>query len=121
MKGGLKMGRNNLLLKSTIKHRINGRIRLRCEALKYLSNYKDEIEEKMKSSSFVDTVAVNTIIGSVLINYKEDVDENRVINFIDGIIAEYDIKAVSYTHLDVYKRQESYNGSNTTYDTVYKK
>ena len=86
------MGRNNLLLKSTIKHRINGRIRLRCEALKYLSNYKDEIEEKMKSSSFVDTVAVNTIIGSVLINYKEDVDENRVINFIDGIIAEYDIK-----------------------------
>lgn len=86
------MSRNNLLLKSSIKHKLNGRIRLRCEALKYLSNYKNEIKEKISSSSFIDEVEVNTVVGSMLINYKVDTDESRIISFIDGIMAEYDVK-----------------------------
>ena len=86
------MARNSLLLKSSIKHKIDGRIRLRCEALKYLSNYKDEIEEKIVSSSFIDEVGVNTVIGSILINYKVDVGESRIISFVDGIMAKYDVK-----------------------------
>lgn len=87
------MANNKLLLKSTIKHKINGRVRLRCEALKYLIAYKTEIEERVLSASFIDQVSINTVVGSMLINYNEDTDESRVVSFVDGIIGEYDVKA----------------------------
>lgn len=86
------MANNKLLLKSEIKHKIDGRIRLRCEALKYLSNYKNEIEERILSSAFIDEASINNIVGSMLIKYENTADESRIINFIDGIISEYDVK-----------------------------
>ncbi|WP_300276028.1 heavy metal translocating P-type ATPase [Peptacetobacter sp.] len=86
------MANNNLLLKSEIKHKINGRIRLRCEAIKYLSSYKEELEERILSSSFINEASINSVVGSMLIKYENTTDESKIISFIDGIISEYDVK-----------------------------
>ena len=86
------MRKNDLLLKSTIKHSMAGRIRLRCQGLKYLSDYKKEIEDKISNSSIVNSLEISTITGSILINYDKNISEDRIIHRVDNILKEYSLK-----------------------------
>ncbi|MGV3102015.1 HMA2 domain-containing protein [Clostridium perfringens] len=86
------MRKNDLLLKSTIKHSMAGRIRLRCQGLKYLSDYKKEIEDKISNSSIVNSLEISTITGSILINYDKNISEDRIIHRVDNVLKEYSLK-----------------------------
>ncbi|MDQ0151073.1 heavy metal translocating P-type ATPase [Eubacterium multiforme] len=86
------MRKNDLLLKSTIKHSIVGRIRLKCEGIKYLSEYKKEIEKKISSSSLIESCEINSIIGTLLINYDNNVEQEKIITIVDNILGEYSLK-----------------------------
>ena len=86
------MKRNSLLLKSTIAHSIAGRIRLKCEGFKYLSSYKSEIEKKVSNSSLIISSSINTITGSIIIDYNKNIDEHRIISLVDGIVEDYSLK-----------------------------
>lgn len=86
------MKRNSLLLKSTIAHSIKGRIRLKCEGLKHLSNYKSEIERKLSNNSLIISSSINTVTGSILVSYDNKIDENRIIGMVDALIEDYSLK-----------------------------
>lgn len=86
------MIKNDLLLKSTIKHSILGRIRLKCEGIKYLSEYKKEIEKKISIKLIIESCKINCIIGTVLINYDNNIEQEKIITIVDNILSEYSLK-----------------------------
>ncbi|WP_300348513.1 heavy metal translocating P-type ATPase [Clostridium sp.] len=86
------MRKKDLLLKSIVKHSISGRIRLKCQGLKHLGDYKKEIEDKISSSSIVNSLEINTITGSILINYDKNISEDKIIQRVDNILKEYSLK-----------------------------
>lgn len=87
------MKRGDLLLKCTVRHKIKGRIRFRCEGIKYLSNYGNEISEKLINISGVKKASLNCITGSILIEYRDRISDERIISATDSIMKEYSIKA----------------------------
>ena len=63
--------------------------------IKYYSRWgEDDSEVKNNDDS-----ALNTLAGDKAKEYKYDENSHQYIRYVNGI------KAVSYTHLDVYKRQ----------------
>ena len=86
------MKKNELLLKSTIKHSIAGRVRLKCEGLKYLGEFKAEIQSRILSNSIVKSLKINVITGSILVCYDEKNSESRIVHIVDNLLKDYSLK-----------------------------
>ena len=69
----------------------------------YLMLFDDDLEVRRASSQFLEETILNS--SSFEINLSAFVTSKRFINRISEIFPPDDIIPVSYTHLDVYKRQ----------------
>ncbi len=81
-------------------HHIPGRIRVKTPALKGFSIQPDELEKKLMSLPGVLSATVNTLTGSVLVNYDE-----RTMNagkIVDLVGSECGVDFSTAAHIDKY-------------------
>ena len=82
------------LLKCNVLHALDGRIRIGCRALKYLSDHSDEISERLSQIVGVTAVTVSSITANLLITYDtEQVDQADLIEAVESNLAPYSFYA----------------------------
>lgn len=81
-------------------HHIPGRIRVKTPALKGFSIQPDELEKKLMSLPGVLSATVNTLTGSVLVNYDERITTAGAI--VDLVGRECGVDFSTAAHTDKY-------------------
>lgn len=107
----------DLLLNSIIKHSIKGRLRLKCNGIKYANKYIDEFRDSILKNKNIYNVEINTVTGSILVNYKEELSENSIKEYIDAVINTYALNI--FTEVRKSKEKVSYNGKKEDDETSF--
>ena len=82
------------LLKCSVLHALDGRIRIGCRAIKYLADHTGEISERFSQIAGVTDVTVSTITANILIYYDtERVDQADLIEAFETNLAPYSFYA----------------------------
>ncbi|MGL5647583.1 MAG: heavy metal translocating P-type ATPase [Clostridium sp.] len=107
----------DLLLNSIIKHSIKGRLRLKCNGVKHINKYIDEFRDSILKNKNIYNVEVNTITGSILVNYKGELSENSIKEYIDAVVNTYALNI--FTEVRKSKEKVSYNGKKEDDETSF--
>lgn len=92
-------------LRCTIIHSLPGRVRLRCDNIKFLEVPKTTIENTLKKISFIKDVYINKQTGSALILYNEkEADLNFLKRCFSYVIEDYSSLQV-YKQINIEKNQ----------------
>lgn len=88
-------GRKSIpLLACELAHRLPGRARVACRALKYLADQAHEIQERIEGSGSVFSAGVSVITGNVLIRYDAArLTESDVLELVESVISSYSLVA----------------------------
>ncbi|GAA0781570.1 heavy metal translocating P-type ATPase [Hathewaya limosa] len=82
------------LLKPYVVHSLPGRVRIGCRALKYLSQYKIDIEKKFSDLRVIKSIEVNCITKNSLICYEQNlINQDEVLKIFEEIISYYSLVA----------------------------
>lgn len=102
---------NTPLMKLSVVHALDGRIRVHIRSLKYLDSVTHSIHKKIMKLSGVNSVVISTITGNILIHFnKEEMLESDVLLGVEKILVEYSLMALqkereSNNTLDVVERR----------------
>ena len=83
--------KGNLLINTTVKHSIKGRLRLVSDKIKFLQSYKEEIENTLKINDYIKTAYLNSITGSILIEYDCSFSRDSAKEIVDKILNKYSV------------------------------
>lgn len=88
-------GRKSIpLLACELAHRLPGRARVACRALKYLPDHAQEIQERLEGSGYVFSAGVSVITGNVLVRYDAArLTESDVLELVESVISSYSLVA----------------------------
>jgi len=82
------------LTASEVLHSLPWRVRLGCRALRYLSQQADEIQQQVEELYAVQSAAVSSITGNILVYYDSDrATEADIIEAVESIIGSYSLIA----------------------------
>lgn len=82
------------LLKCNIIHSLPGRIRIGCRALRYLSGFTMEIQNKLLEIKFIQKATVNNITKNALVRYDSNIaNEEDIIKIFEQVVAAYSLVA----------------------------
>ena len=90
------------LLACEIVHKIEGRIRIKIKALKYLGNLKSQVEKQLEQVKYIKGAKISLVTGTV------------VIYFDDSMAQEDNLKALLQNTLnaylvEIYKTERAFN------------
>jgi cation-transporting P-type ATPase C len=82
------------LLKCDIIHSLPGRVRIGCRALKYLGEYQEEIEERLRNIRCISSVQLSIVTGNVLIYFDDECETFEGVREIaEDIISLFSLSA----------------------------
>ncbi|MCG8573087.1 MAG: cation-translocating P-type ATPase [Spirochaetes bacterium] len=103
MKYGYK---SSHILSCVVKHQLPGRIRIYCEALRFLVEEGDTLENDFQALFGIQSAKITPVTRSILIYYDSDtLNEEEIIEYISRIIAKYSIKVYKEERLLKNKEQ----------------
>lgn len=87
--------RSTPLMKGTVVHSLKGRMRIKCRALQYLEELREQLEQAFAlSSSVFLAVRLNFRIGTALIHYDHQrYSQNEVLELFEDILSAYSLTA----------------------------
>lgn len=89
------MPKKTPLMKTEVIHRLPGRLRVRVRGLKYLSSVEGSLSESLGRSSYFKAAKVNTVTGSLLVEYDEEaLSVGDVLEIIEGKINGFSLLAL---------------------------
>ncbi len=83
--------KGNLLINTTIKHSIKGRLRLVSDKIKFLQSYKGEIEGTLKNNDYIKTAYLNPITRSILVEYDYSFSRDSAKEIVDKVLNKYSV------------------------------
>ncbi|MDO4535123.1 MAG: heavy metal translocating P-type ATPase [Clostridium perfringens] len=83
--------KGNLLINTTIKHSIKGRLRLVSDKIKFLESYKSEIENTLKNNDYIKVAYLNPITGSILVEYDYSFSKDSTKEIVDKVLNKYSV------------------------------
>jgi cation-transporting P-type ATPase C len=82
------------LLACELMHRLPGRLRIGCRALRYLTDQSQEIQERLENNGYVTSARVSAITANVLIYYDAtNATETDILELTESVIATYSLAA----------------------------
>jgi len=82
------------LLACELVHRLPGRVRIACRALKFLGEQAQEIRERIENSDYVSSATISVITFNALIYYDpERATEGEVLDLTESVISSYSLVA----------------------------
>jgi cation-transporting P-type ATPase C len=77
-----------------IRHRLPGRIRIGCRALRYLPEQSGDLAERLRRIDGIDEVGVSCLTANVLIHHDRDRLSNEdVFELVEGVISAFSLDA----------------------------
>src|SRR3712207_7833750 len=95
------MSNKNYLFSCEIKHRVRGRIRIKLRALKYLGEWKEEVENQLMQVQYIEKVQISEITGSIVI-YFEDITltDQNLISLLQNTLNAYLVEIYKNEKID---------------------
>lgn len=82
------------LLKCTIRHALEGRLRVRCRALLYLSEHRDEIVLRLRQIAGITEVSLSCLTANLLIHYiPQSVTREELLEAVESALSVYSFYA----------------------------
>ncbi|WP_211233430.1 heavy metal translocating P-type ATPase [Salinispira pacifica] len=96
------------ILACTIRHNIEGRVRIHCKALAYLDQELSEVTQALKNINGINTVAITALTTNLLINYDEKtLTIYEITDHVSSIISKFAIKVYKEDRLRKNREQVS--------------
>ena len=87
--------KSKALLDYEVRHALPGRIRIACEALRYVKEYTSAIEQELLDVDGIASARISIHTASVLITYDPDLlTENDILEITERIMGEYSLVAL---------------------------
>lgn len=108
---------NQKFSRCTVIHSLPGRVRIRCDDIKYLNNIKKNIEYSIKKSNFIKEISINVKTRTALVVYDyKRVSLDFIKKYLSYYIGQYSFLAVkALKHMTV---QNSLTHTETKEDSV---
>lgn len=82
------------LMTIELAHQLPGRVRIRCDALKYLDHVKTELVEGLQGHHHIEQVQLNPITGSLLVFYgSEHANSEEIVSLLEDHITGFALLA----------------------------
>ena len=98
-------GNEKYLLYCQVLHKIRGRIRIRCRALKCLGKLRPKIEEHLEQVRYIKSAKITERIGTIVIYYDDvNVTEDILISLLQNTLNAYLV--------EIYQNEKELNNKN---------